>query len=206
MRPGRIVPQKPGVRRAELTDECLPSPYRRHRFRVPPGRPSQPAIGAGRYSSSVSPSRRGAGTVPNGVVSDRDDWEGSMSRTESPEGATGSANGGGYVSGPGAAIDSAALVRWAGRLASYAVATLAVTFVLLRPTRRGPTTRGSLFLGSGVLVVLFKTIFLGGDGAETAPTRPVPAVAAAAPATKPPAGATGARNAKRVERRKSGVS
>ena len=126
-----------------------------------------------------------------------------MSRTESPEGAAGSANGGGYVSGLGAAIDSAAVVRWAGRLASYAVATLAFTFVLLRPTRRGPAKRGSLFLGSGVLVVLLKTIFLAGDGAESAPARSVPAVAAAAP---PPAGTTAAPKAKRLDRRKPGVS
>ena len=129
-----------------------------------------------------------------------------MSRTESPEGAAGSANGGGYVSGPGAAVDSAALVRWAGRLASYAVATLAVTFVLLRPSRRGPAKRGSLFFGSGLLAVLFKTIFLAGDGAETAPARPVPAVAAAAPAARPPGAAPATTKARRPERRKTGVS
>ena len=123
-----------------------------------------------------------------------------MSRTESPEVAAGSAYSGGEVSRPGVAFDSAAVVRWAGRLASYAVATLAVTFVLLRPSRRGPAKRGSLFLGSGVLVVLFKTIFAVGDGSETAPAPAVPALAAAAPAATP-----AAPKAKPVERRKTGV-
>jgi len=112
-----------------------------------------------------------------------------MLRTESPEEVTGSA---GSVSRSERVSDSAVAVgKWGAKLAAYAVATVAITFFLLRPKRAGPNTRGSLFLGSGVIVVLIKTLLSVSDGASaTAPpasATPVLAAAKPAPAPAPPA-------------------
>ena len=96
-----------------------------------------------------------------------------MSRTESPE----------EVSGPRIRFNpeaAGAVGKWAGQLAGYAVATIAITFMLLRPSRSGK--RGSLFFGGGVLVVLMKTLLSTGNATETNPVPAAPALASAIPA------------------------
>ena len=98
-----------------------------------------------------------------------------MSRTGSPDEVTYSAprtTGG---------VPAAAIGKWAGQLAGYAVATIAITFVLLRPRRSRAGKRGSLFLGSGVLVVLVKTVLSVGDSDGGAAHATTPALSAATP-------------------------
>lgn len=97
-----------------------------------------------------------------------------MSRRESPDEVRGSR--------PRINPESAAkLGKWGAQLAGYGVATIAITFMLLRPRRkRGP--RGSLFLGSGIIMVLVKTLLSVSDGTDAAPAPTAPVVAAATPA------------------------
>jgi hypothetical protein len=104
-----------------------------------------------------------------------------MSRTESPEEVSGS-------SAPRFnAAQAAAVGKWGAQLAGYALVTIAVTFMLLRPKRSGPGRRGSLFFGSGVLVVLMKTLLSTSAGSDAAPAPPKPAAAAVASAMPAPA-------------------
>jgi hypothetical protein len=83
-------------------------------------------------------------------------------------------------------VDAGAVGKWAGQLAGYAVATMAITFILLRPSGRGGK-RGSLFLGSGILVVLMKTLLSTGGTTEANPVPAAPVLAAAAPVAPAPA-------------------
>ena len=55
------------------------------------------------------------------------------------------------------------------KLAGWGVATVAVTFMILRPRGRRSGTRGSLFFGSGAVVVLCKTLLMVSDGSDAAP-------------------------------------
>jgi hypothetical protein len=92
-------------------------------------------------------------------------------RTESPEEVANSSSR--------ANVETAAKVgKWAAQLAAYGLATIAVTFVLLRPTRSGK--RGSLFMGSGVLVVLIKTLLSTPNATDATPAPPAPALASTA--------------------------
>ena len=103
-------------------------------------------------------------------------------RTESPEEFTSSA-----ARSPSSVSDQAAAAgMWAAKLAGYGVATVAFTFMLLRPKRSGPGRRGSLFLGSGVIVVLVKTLLSVSEG-STSPSAPpsAPVLAAATPNPAP---------------------
>jgi len=113
-----------------------------------------------------------------------------MSRTESPEEVSGS-------SAPRFnAAQAAAVGKWGAQLAGYALVTIAVTFMLLRPKHSGPGRRGSLFFGSGVLVVVMKTLLstsAGSDAVPPPPKPPVPALAAATPAHAAPKSAEAPR-------------
>ena len=91
-----------------------------------------------------------------------------MSRTESPEEVSPSSS---RVN----AETAAKVGRWAAQLAAYGLATVAVTFVLLRPTRSGK--RGSLFLGSGILVVLIKTFLSTPNASDATPAPATPGLA-----------------------------
>jgi hypothetical protein len=93
-----------------------------------------------------------------------------MSFTESAEGAVSSL--------PASATK---VGQVAAKLAGWGVATVAVTFMLLRPNRRRTGNRGGLFFGSGVVVVLCKTLLMVNDGSNAAPAAPSVAVAAAIP-------------------------
>src|SRR5687768_11068544 len=83
----------------------------------------------------------------------------------------------------------------AAKFLGYAALTVGITLMLLRPGGRAPSLRpgrrrGNMFLGSGLLAVLFKSM-LGVNGAATTPTEvaaadPEPAVAVA-PAAEPEA-------------------
>ena len=104
-------------------------------------------------------------------------------RTESEE-ITSSSSG---RSSPTSMAESAAAAgKWTAKLAGYAVATVAVTFMLLRPRRAATGKRGSLFLGSGVIVVLIKTLLSTSDGSDASPA-PAPAAPVLAAATPAPA-------------------
>src|SRR5688500_8951460 len=83
----------------------------------------------------------------------------------------------------------------AAKFLGYAALTVGITLMLLRPGGRAPSLRpgrrrGNMFLGSGLLAVLFKSM-LGVNGAATTPTEvaaadPEPAVAVApAPEASP---------------------
>src|SRR4051812_11721805 len=85
------------------------------------------------------------------------------------------------------AAQAAAAGKWGAQLAGYALVTIAVTFMLLRPKRLGPGRRGSLFFGSGVLVVLMKTLLATSDGSDAAPAPRKPAAPVVAAATPAPA-------------------
>jgi hypothetical protein len=109
-----------------------------------------------------------------------------MSRTESLEGVSSS-------SAPRFnAAQAAAAGKWGAQLAGYALVTIAVTFMLLRPKRLGPGRRGSLFFGSGVLVVLMKTLLSTSDGSDAAPAPRKPAASVVAAVTSAPARAKSA--------------
>lgn len=98
-----------------------------------------------------------------------------MSRTESPDEVR--------SSGPRISSESAAMLgKWGAQLAGYGVATIAITFMLLRPRRSGSGNRGSLFLGSGIIVVLVKTLLSVSDGTDASPVPAASALAAATPA------------------------
>ena len=78
-----------------------------------------------------------------------------------------------------------AAAKWTAKLAGYAVATVAFTFMLLRPRRAAAGKRGSLFLGSGVLVVLVRTL-LSSEGASPTPVPASPVQLAASPVPSRP--------------------
>jgi hypothetical protein len=91
---------------------------------------------------------------------------------------------------------------WGAKLACYAVATVAFTFMLLRPRRVGGK-RGSLFLGSGVVMVLIKTFLSVSDGStSTAAPAPAPAAPVLAAATPAPARAKPQQPAAPVQRKR----
>jgi hypothetical protein len=105
-----------------------------------------------------------------------------MSRTELPEEVTGAASRSQAMSD-----NPTTAAKWAAKLGAYAVATVAFTFMLLRPGRgAGAGKRGSLFLGSGALVVLMKTLLSTGQASPNTPAPSVPVLAAATPAVVTP--------------------
>jgi len=107
-----------------------------------------------------------------------------MSRTELPEEVTGSASRSQAMSD-----NATAAAKWAAKLGAYGLATVAFTCMLLRPGRGAAGKRGSLFLGSGALVVLMKTLLSTGDASPGKPAPSVPVLAAATPAVVHPAAA-----------------
>lgn len=98
-------------------------------------------------------------------------------RTESPEEVTHSSARSDSTS---TSVD--AIAKCVAKLAGYAIATVAVTFALLRPNRARSNNRGSLFLGSGVLIVLIKMLLSVSEGSGPGSTSGVPVLAAAAAA------------------------
>jgi hypothetical protein len=124
-----------------------------------------------------------------------------MSRTELPEEVTGSASRSQAMSD-----NATAAAKWGAQLAAYGLATVAFTFMLLRPGRGAAGgKRGSLFLGSGVLVVLMKTLLSVGE-TPTAPAPSVPVLAAATPAVVNPPAAAPKRPAKAAAPRHAAVA
>lgn len=118
-----------------------------------------------------------------------------MPRTESPEEFVST------VPRSDGAQSAAAVGKWAAKLAAYGVATVAFTFMLLRPGRSASGKRGSLFLGSGMVVVLMRALLGGSNDPSVGPaTPPAPVLAAATPVPAPasPATATAARPQPRV--------